>query len=139
MKFKAILGTVTYTLKKYSPEILLGVGIVGTVGSTILACKASLNVEAVLANHAEQKAMIDEGVELCGDSREEYSIREERQDRMALFCSTTGKFIRLYGPSASLMAFSIGCILGAHHIMAKRNVALMAAYKVVEEAFSNYR
>lgn len=139
MKLKAIMGTVTYTLKKYSPEILLGVGVVGVVGSTVLACTATLKAEEILDAHAEKLARIDECVLLRETSEVEYSLQQEKMDRRAQMFATTGKFIRLYGPPATLMVVSIGCILGAHHIMKKRNVALMAAYKLVEEAFSNYR
>ena len=139
MKVKAILGTVKYTLTKFSPEILLGVGITGVVGSTILACKATLSVEAVLDEHAEQLAKIEEGAALAEKNLVDYPIKKEKSDRRILMCATTGRFIRLYGPSATLMMASIGCILGAHHIMKKRNLALMAAYKLMEEAFSKYR
>ena len=132
MKFKAILGTVNFTLKKYSPEILLGVGIVGVVGSTVLACKATLQAEAILDEHAEKKERIDDCVLLRDTSEVDYPVEAEKQDRRVLMFSTAGKFIRLYGPPVTLMAVSIGCILGAHHIMKKRNVALMAAYKVLE-------
>ena len=34
--------------KKYSPEILIGVGIVGTVVSGVMACKATLKVNDIL-------------------------------------------------------------------------------------------
>lgn len=139
MKFKVILGTVTYVIKKHSPEILLGVGVVGVVGSTVLACSASLKAEAILDEHAEKSAKIEETIILAEKNVVEYSTEDEKQDRRVLMFSTAGRFIRLYGPSATLLLASIGCILGAHHIMKKRNVALMAAYKVLEEAFSNYR
>lgn len=139
MKVKAILGTVKYTLIKFSPEILLGVGITGVIGSTVLACTATLRAEEILEKHAEKLAEIEETVQLAERGAEEYSIKEENHDRRMLMLSTTGNFVCLYGPSATLMMASIGCILGAHHIMAKRNVALMAAYKVVEEAFAKYR
>lgn len=139
MKFKAIIGTVSFTLKKYSPEILLGVGVVGVVGSTVLACKATLKAEAILDDHAEKSSRIDDCVLLRESSEVDYSVQDEAADRRTLMFATAGKFIRLYGPPATLMVVSIGCILGAHHIMKKRNVALMAAYKIIEEAFSNYR
>jgi hypothetical protein len=32
-------------LKKYSPEILMGLGVVGSVTSTVMACKATLRAE----------------------------------------------------------------------------------------------
>ena len=139
MKFKAFLGTVTYTLKRYSPEILLGVGVVGVVGSTVMACAATLKAEEILNVYAEKSEAIDDCVALRETSEVEYSAKAELQDRRAVALSATGSFIRLYAPSATLMAVSIGCILGAHRIMSKRNVALMAAYKVIEEAFSKYR
>ena len=54
-KLKAISRTVMFTAKKYSPEILLGLGIVGVGVSTVLACKATLEVDVVLNEHAEYK------------------------------------------------------------------------------------
>lgn len=139
MNFKVILGSATYTLKRYSPEILLGVGVVGVVSSTVLACKATLKAEAILDDHAEKSSYIDEAVIGNANNEFEYSKKDEETDRRTLMFSTAGQFIKLYGPPATLMTVSIGCILGAHHIMKKRNVALMAAYKLVEEAFHNYR
>ncbi len=35
-------------VKKYSPEILIGVGIVGTVASGVMACKATLKINDIL-------------------------------------------------------------------------------------------
>ena len=144
MKIKAIIGVVTFTLKKYSPEILLGVGITGVVGSAVLACRATLKAEKILDEHLEKKNIIDECVELrenkgLDETGSEYSPQEEIQERRFLMLETVGKFICIYGPPVTLMAASVGCILGAYRIMSQRNVALMAAYKVMEEAFSKYR
>jgi hypothetical protein len=41
-------------LKKNSPEILLGVGVVGIIASTVMACKATLKVDDIL-NDADEK------------------------------------------------------------------------------------
>lgn len=139
MKFKAIIGAVGFTLKKYSPEILMGVGIAGVVGSTVMACAATLKAEEILDSYESKKERIDDCVLVRETSEVDYSLAEEKADRRTLACATAGKFIRLYGPSATLMLGSIGCILAAHHIMKQRNVALMAAYKVLEESFSKYR
>ena len=139
MKLKAILGVVTFTLKKYSPEILLGVGITGVVGSTIMACSATFKADRILDEHAAAKERLDDCALLRETSEVEYTIQEEKSDRRILTIKTTGRFIRLYAPSATMMILSIGCILGAHHIMRKRNIALMAAYKLLEEAFTKYR
>jgi len=142
MKIKALLGTVTFTLKKYSPEIFLGLGVVGVIGSTVLACKATLKADTILDEYEENLDKIEESVELrkTGEIKDaDYSKEDEKEDRRSLAFATAGKFIRLYGSSFTLMTVSVGCILGSYQIMKKRNVALMAAYKLIEEAFSNYR
>lgn len=139
MKFKAIIGGVTYTLKKFSPEILLGMGLFGVGVSTVMACTATLKAEKILANMAEQADRIDDCASLRETSELDYSVADEKLDRRVLLAATIGKFVRLYGPSATLMLLSIGLILGSYRILAKRNVALMAAYKVIEEAFTEYR
>ena len=41
-------GKASLTIKKYSPEILLGAGIVGLVGSTVMACQATPRIEEVV-------------------------------------------------------------------------------------------
>lgn len=139
MKVKAIMGTVSYALKKYSPEILLGTGIVGVVGSTVLACKATLKCDEILTEYEARMDRIDDCVTVRESSEVDYPVELENKDRFVVKAQAVGAFVKLYGPSMTLMGVSIGCILGSYRIMSKRNVALMAAYKVVEEAFSKYR
>ena len=141
-KFQAIAQTVKFTLKKKSPEILLGLGVVGVGVSTVLACKATLKVEGIIDVYEETMDKIEttlersESGELVGA---EYYVEDAKKDKLTLKTQTVVEFAKVYGPSVTLMGVSIGCILGAHHIMSQRQVALMAAYKVVEEAFSSYR
>jgi len=139
MNVKAIVGQVGYTLKKYSPEILMTVGIVGTIGSTVMACKATLQCEEILDNHAAKMEKIESCIALTKLGEVNYSEETAKHDKLICTTQTVVDFIKLYGPSVTLMGASIGCILGAHHIMSKRNVALMAAYKLAEEAFNKYR
>lgn len=142
-KIQVLANSAKYTVKKYSPEILLGVGIVGIGVSTVLACKATLKVEGVLDIYEGTMEKVDEAVErgelgtLPGNR--EYTLEDAKKDRITIKTQTAIQFVKLYGPSVTLMGASIGCILGAHRIMSKRQVALMAAYKVMEEAFANYR
>lgn len=141
MNFKQIVGTVTFTLKKYTPEILLGVGIIGFGAGTVLACQATLKCEALLDEHEESLDKIEKTRMLVeqGAIRKDYSEEDARKDRQLTNLTTVIGFVKLYGPSVTLIGASIGCILGSYKIMSKRNVALMAAYKVVEEAFTKYR
>ena len=48
-------GKTGLTLKAVSPEIMLGIGVVGVIASTVLACKATLKVDAIIAEHRENK------------------------------------------------------------------------------------
>ena len=141
-KFQAVTQSVKYTFKKYSPEILLGVGVIGVGVSTVLACKATLKVEGILDTYEETMTKIETTLTRseAGELGEvEYYVEDAKKDKLTVKTQTVVEFVKIYGPAVTLMGASIGCILGAHHIMSKRQVALMAAYKVMEEAFTNYR
>lgn len=138
-KLQVMFNTVKFGAKKYAPELLLGTGIIGVVGSTVLACKATLKVEEVLDEYETQKDKIEWGKERHEDGEINYPAEVAKRDSQVLKVQTSMEFVKLYGPSVTLMGVSIGCILASYRIMNKRNVALMAAYKVMEEAFTTYR
>ena len=136
---KFAIGRGGLILKKYSPEILTAAGVIGTVGSTVLACKATLKVEDIL-DEAKKKSNLINAVhdgEIEVDA--EYTDKDYSKDLLVNRTQTAVKLIKLYGPAFSLGALSITAILGGQHILRKRNVAVMAAYKLCEESFNNYR
>lgn len=136
---KFAIGRGGLVLKKYSPEILTAAGVIGTVGSTVLACKATLKVEDIL-DEAKKKSNLINAVhdgEIEVDA--EYTDKDYSKDLIVNRTQTAVKLIKLYGPAISLGALSITAILGGQHILRKRNVAVMAAYKLCEESFNNYR
>ena len=55
-KLTRTLNRVGLKLKKHSPEILVVTGVVGTVASAVMACKATTKIDEVLA---ETKGNID--------------------------------------------------------------------------------
>lgn len=125
-------------IKKYSPEILLTVGIGGVIVSTVMACKATTKAEDILDEHKDIIDKINIVNDEHGDT-ETYEITDYRKDLTVTYVQTGVKFVKLYGPSVTLGIVSIGCILGSHGIMKKRNVAIAAAYKAIETSFDNYR
>ena len=136
---KFAIGRGGLILKKYSPEILTAAGVIGTVGSTVLACKATLKVEDIL-DEAKKKSNLINAVhdgEIEVDA--EYTDKDYSKDLLVNRTQTAVKLIKLYGPAITLGALSITAILGGQHILRKRNVAVMAAYKLCEESFANYR
>ena len=125
-----------FKVKKISPEILIGVGIVSIGAGTVLACKATLKADAVLDEHANKMFAIEEAKEKFPDS---YSDKDELQDKVTTYTQTGVGFAKLYWPSAVLMVGGVVCILSAHGIMKQRNAALAAAYAVIDKAFKSYR
>lgn len=128
------LGRSSVVFKKYSPEILTGIGVVGTITSTVLASRATLHLETNVDFHKAEVDFIKDQLH-SGD----ISANEYQKGLVKIHLATATRLARLYGPAVTLGVASIGCLLGAHGIMKKRNVALAAAYKTVEQSFSEYR
>jgi len=135
-------GRTGLAVKAASPEILLAVGIAGAVTSTILACKATLKVETIVARHKDTTEKIHQTWERVKEGEialDEYSEQDKQKDLVLTYVQTAGGFIKLYGPAVSLGVVSFACIIGGHRIMKARNVALMAAYQAIEKGFAAYR
>lgn len=131
-------GRAGLQLKKYSPEILVGVGVAGIIGSTIMACKATLKVDDVINDAKENFENIEYALENL-NNEVTYTDKDAQKDKTIVYVQTGVKLAKLYGPSIILGAASVGCILGSHNIMKKRNFAVVAAYKALEERYNNYR
>ena len=130
-------------VKKFSPEILVGVGIVGLIGSTVMACNATLKVDAVLAVAKEKKDKIDKMTAYANSridfDENDYTPQDRQKDLLITYVQTGADFAKLYGPAVLLGGLSIACILGSYNIMRKRNIAVVAAYKVLKDGFDKYR
>jgi len=130
-------GRSTLVVKKFSPEILTVVGVVGVIAAAVVASKATLRLEPVVDK-------LTESVDLAKRNKAEslegaYSDKEYVRDMGAAYTRAVLDLSKLYGPAVTLGLTSITCIVGAHGIMRKRNVALVAAYKAVEQSFAEYR
>lgn len=140
MKFEVIKNAVTSKAgrqiligKKHSPVIMFGVGIAGTVGTVVLACRATLKVEEVL-DEADKKRQLINTLQ-----SEKYSENDRKKDNLYLTIQTVAHVCKLYAPAIGLGVVSVGLLTGSHLTLTRRNVAVTAAYKAVEESFNNYR
>lgn len=143
MKFNDIMASASRTFskvslqgKKYAPEVMVVVGVVGVVASAVMACKATTKAGAIVEDTKDQMDQIHEVAETHA---EEYSEDDMKKDTVIVYTQTAVKFAKLYGPAVILGAASIACILGSHHILSKRNAALAAAYATVDKGFKEYR
>ena len=135
-KASRLLGNASLQIRKHSPEILMVAGVVGTVASTVLACKATLKVNEVLE---EKKNTID-AIHTCLENETiEYTEEDSKKDLTILYAQTGIKLVKLYAPAVVLGALSITSIVAGHRILKKRNLALAAAYAVVDKGFKDYR
>lgn len=136
-----VAGRGGLVLKKYSPEILMVTGVVGVVTSTVLACKATLKLDDIVCDADDKIETIHDAFNGDIELKEgaTYTEQDYKRDLVIAYVQKGAAIMKLYGPAVSLGVASIGCILGSHHIMSKRNVALVAAYKATEQAFEEYR
>ena len=126
-------------LKKYSPEILVVAGVVGTVASAVMACKATTKVGQIMDKAKKDIKLIHDSVEHPENLPEEYTVEDSKKDLAVVYAHTGLDLIKLYGPSVALGALSIASILTSNNILRKRNVAIAAAYTVVDSGFKEYR
>ena len=135
-------GKAEFTIKKNSPEILLGAGIVGFVGTIVLACRATCRADEVLEFHRRKIKDINDAKEIADADPEgemSYDIEIYRQDKAVRYLKTTGSLAKLYAPTIAVGTLSLACILTSRNIMQKRYLGVVAAYNGVSAAFEEYR
>ena len=137
-KFVSVYNGVKGQVQKHSPEILMGVGVVGVVTSTIMACKATMKLNDILEESKETRDIIKE-VENNPDYKDKYSPEDAKKDLTINYVQTGMKIVKLYTPAVVLGGASLGCLLASNDILRKRNVALSAAYMTVDKSFKEYR
>ena len=125
-------------VQKHSPEILAGVGVVGVVASTVMACKATMKLNDILEESKETRDKIRE-VESNPRYEEQYSHEDAKKDLTINYTQTAMKIAKLYAPAVILGSASLGCLLASNDILRKRNAALSAAYMTVDKSFKEYR
>lgn len=131
-------GKMGLKLKKHSPEIMVIGGVIGVVGSTVLACKATTKLSGILEESKENVDQIKDYVEENGYS-EKYSEEDYKKDLAITYTQTGVKIAKIYAPAVILGTLSITSILAGHNITRKRNLALSAAYVAIDKSFKEYR
>lgn len=139
-KVSGTFNKVGFQLKKCSPEILIVAGVVGTVASAVLACKATLKVDKILEDTKNKMDKVHESAEKrCTAIGEDYSPEDAKKDTVIVYTQTALKLAKLYAPALAVGTLSITSILASNNILRKRNVALAAAYATVDKSFKEYR
>jgi hypothetical protein len=113
------------------------------VGSTVLACRATLKLEEVLDVIEQNKSQAEQAKELVNDPTYEgsqtYTEEEYRKDVTIITVRGVGNIAKLYAPAVLLGGASIFALTKSHNLLQDRNLALTAAYAAVDGAFNRYR
>lgn len=123
-------------LRRYSPEIATGAGIVLGVGCVVVACVQTTKLERVVD---DAKDKIDEIHKTNDEQPDIYPEKAMKNDLVKVYARSGVDVVRLYALPAGLGALSIACIIGGHKILRKENAALAAAYMALNESFMQYR
>lgn len=116
LSLKNMASDIKSTMVKNAPGILVGVGIVGMAGTTILAVRATPKA-ITLIEAKKQELEVD-----------------------ALTPVETVKTTwKCYLPAAVTGVMSTACLIGASSVSARRNAALATAYNLTRAALSDYK
>lgn len=125
------VGTSVLQAKKNSPTIFFVGGVIGTVGATVLACRATLKLHDTLDEIKEEVA----DVTIDGEE----ATRDQYLDVLYVYGKSALKIGKLYGPSIVLGSVSIMALTGSHVTLVRRNAALSATLAAVSKAYDDYR
>lgn len=128
-----LVKSATATLSKHSPEILTSIGIAGMVTTAVMVGMATPKAVKLLE---EEKARQNEELlskENTDDASECPPITKLK------FQDTVKTTWKCYLPAVVTGAVSIGCLIGASSVNARRNAVLATAYSLSETAFSEYK
>lgn len=136
------IGEQNLFASEHAPKILFVGGVVGMVGSTVLACRATLKLSDVL-DRIEHDKTARKGAKADVDSgRVEgvtYPDSEFRRDMAIISAQGLRDVAKLYAPAVLVGGVSIFALTKSHNLLRDRNLALTAAYAAVDGAYNRYR
>lgn len=137
-KASRLVNNIGFGLKKHSPTIFMGLGIAGTIASTVIACKATTKIGSIIE---EKNKTINDIHEVLADPemKDKYTEEDSKKDLTIVYTQTGVKLLKLYAPAIALGTVSIASIIMGQRILNKRNAALSAAYMAVDQGFKRYR
>ena len=119
---------------KHAPELLKVAGTVGFGETMYLVYKGTLRAQEVLEETAENKLLIE-----SASTNEKYTDEDRKHDEIIVKVNSIKGFAKCYAPAFVCGTLTLSCFFGSDYILRKRNIALVAAYNVLDDGFKNYR
>lgn len=121
--------------RKYSPEILLLLGIAGVVTGTVLACVATTKVPDVALDKEDDLADMHDRLDTEGD----VNLPEIKKETTAIYVKTGMRYARLYAPSVVMTGLSVSCLVASNVLLRRRLIGVTTAYAAISQSFKEYR
>lgn len=125
--------------KKYSPEILLAIGIGSGITAGVMAVKASKNSDEIKEDHIDRIDNIHDMQKDAADGNIVYAKAQQRKDIFDCYMTTGMKYCKLYGPSIAMASASIAAILTSHGIVRKRYFSVATAFAALSNEYKEYQ
>ena len=143
MNVKGFIFKEVYKLKKNSPEIMFGVGIVGAIGATVWACKQTLKEAKDIEYHNERLEAVDEvycDIDLCEESEEKRNALEcKKKVVRAIYKETIKRSAKNYAGPFALAVLSYGFMTKGFMSERDRYLSASAAAATFSAMYNNYR
>lgn len=129
-------GRSSLLASKFSPEVLTAVGIVGVIGTTVMASRATLKLSPIVDEIETNLEKIDAAAKANPVA---YDSDARTKDRVRVYTRAVVDVAKLYGPTVLIGTAAIACLIGSNRVLRNRNIALAAAYTTLDKAFKTYR
>ena len=127
------VGRQVLTARKHSPTILFVAGTVGIVATVVVASRATLKLDEILAN-AEKNLELARTMD-----HPRYTEDDRTKDLIKIKINTAVQIAKVYAPAVILGAASIAALTGSHVVLNRRHAGVVAAYAALDKGFREYR
>ena len=127
-----------FSIKAHSPEIMMSLGIVGVISSTVLACKETLEAEDEISNASDELERVHKSIGIPMIENRVHSVYSEddaKNDTIKIYAKLSIEMVKIYWPSILMTASSITCFLAANGVLKKRNAVLAATCTSINNSF----
>lgn len=129
-------GAAKLALQAKAPTLLVVGGITSMAAGTVIACKQTLQVEAVLEKHVPELEKVKKGAELQLSS---YGPEAAQNDRLKVYTRVALDGGKLYAVPAILWVGGAGMVFSGHRLLLQRNATLAIAFTTLKGVFDKYR
>lgn len=125
--------------KKYSPEILLALGIAGVVTGTVLACVSTTRLPEIKKKKEEELSDMHERLDGSDSEEAEANLPALKKETTSIYFRAGLRYASLYAPSVLVTGVSVSCLVASNVILRRRLIGVSAAYAAVSKSFKEYR